>query len=235
MEALKGLAELPRLGLGAEALEGLLGGLAGLARRLGGAGLFGVGVRREADEVGAVVLGDAGLGLGRLGLGLRLAGRLRAAGVGFGLGCPWLLGTLGRLGLGLGLVGRLRAAGVSGPYGLGFGLGCPWLLGTLGRLGLGLWLAGRLRAAGVSGPYGLAFGLGCPWLFGSLGRLGLPRRGLVGRERLRGGGRLAGGTFRLGLLTGRLRAAGVSGPYGRPFGLGLLDRGRLLLLGRCLF
>ena len=108
------------------------------------------------------------------------------------------------------------------------------MLGTLGRLGLGLWLTGRLRAAGVSGPYGLGFGLGCPWLLGSL-----PCRGLVGRERLRGGGRLAGGTFRLGLLgwllAGRLRAAGVSGPYGRPFGLGLLDRGRLLLLGRCLF
>ena len=131
------------------------------------------------------------------------------------------------MGLGLGLVGRLRAVGVNGPGRLGFGLGCPWLLGTLGRLGLGLWLAGGLRAAGVSGPYGLAFGLG------------LPCRGLVGRERLRGGCRLAGGTFRLGLLgwllTGRLRAAGVSGPYGRPFGLGLLDRGRLLLLGRCLF
>ena len=171
MEALKGLAQLPRLGLGAEALEGLLGGLAGLARCLGGAGLFGVGVGGEGDQIRAVVLGDAGLGLG--------------------------------------------------------------------RLGLGLWLAGRLRAAGVSGPYGLGFGLGCSWLFGSLGRLGLPCRGLVGRERLRGGGRLAGGTFRLGLLgwllVGRLRATGGSGPYGRPFRLGLLDRGRLLLLGRCLF
>ena len=111
------------------------------------------------------------------------------------------------------------------------------MLGSLGRLGLGLGLVGGLRAAGGSGPYGLAFGLG--WLLGSLGWLGLPCRGLVGRERLRGGGRLAGGTFRLGLLgwllAGRLRAAGVSGPYGRPFGLGLLDRGRLLLLGRCLF
>ena len=43
-------------------------------------------------------------------------------------------------------------------------------------------------------------------------------------------------SVRLGLLRpGRLRAAGVSGPYGRPFGLGLLDRGRFLLLGRCLF
>ena len=212
-----------------------------MARRLGGAGLFGVGVGREADQIRAVVLGDAGLGLSRrLCLGLWLAGRLRAAGVsgpyglGFGLGCPWLLGTLGQLGLGLGLVGRLRAVGGSGPGWLGFGLGCLWLLGRLGRLGLGLWLTGGLRAAGVSGPYGLGFGLGCPWLLGSL-----PRRGLVGRERLRGGGRLAGGTFRLGLLgwllTGRLRAAGVSGPYGRPFGLGLLDRGRFLLLGRCLF
>ena len=104
-------------------------------------------------------------------------------------------------------------------------------------MGLGLWLTGGLRAAGVSGPYWLAFGLG--WLLGSLGRLGLPCRGLVGRERLRGGGRLAGGTFRLGLLgwllAGRLRATGGSGPYGGPFGLGLLDRGRLLLLGRCLF
>ena len=99
------------------------------------------------------------------------------------------------------------------------------------RLCLGLWLAGRLRAAGVSGPYGFAFGLGCPWLLGSL-----PRRGLVGRERLRGGRRLAGRTLRLGRLRpGRLRAAGGSGPYGRPFGLGLLDRGRFLLLGRCLF
>ena len=176
-----------------------------MARRRGGAGLFGVGVGSEGDEVGAVVLGDAGLGLGR------------------------------RLCLGLWLAGRLRAAGGIGPYGLGFGLGCPWLLGTLGRLGLGLGLVGRLRAVGVSGPGRLGFGLGCPWLLGSLGRLGLPCRGLVGRERLRGGGRLAGGTFRLGLLTGRLRAAGVSGPYGRPFGLGLLDRGRLLLLGRCLF
>ena len=88
---------------------------------------------------------------------------------------------------------------------------------------------GREWIAGVGGV-----GWGGPWLRGSL-----PRRGLGGRERLRGGGRLAGGTFRLGLLgwllTGRLRAAGVSGPYGRPFGLGLLDRGRFLLLGRCLF
>ena len=104
---------------------------------------------------------------------------------------------------------------------------------------MGLGLVGRLRAVGVSGPGRLGFGLGCSWLLGSLGRLGLPCRGLVGRERLRGGGRLAGGTFRLGLLgwllTGRLRATGGSGPYGRPFGLGLLDRGRFLLLGRCLF
>ena len=145
-----------------------------------------------------------------------------------------MLGTLGRLGLGLGLVGRLRAVGVSGPGRLGFGWGCLWLLGSLGWLGGGLGLAGGLRAAGGSGPYGLAFGLGCPWLLGSL-----PCRGLVGWEWLRGGGRLAGGTFRLGLLgwllAGRLRATGGSGPYGRPFGLGLLDRGRFLLLGRCLF
>lgn len=213
MEALKGLAELPRLGLGAEALEGLLGGLAGLARRLGWAGLFGVGVGGEGDQIRAVVLGDAGLGLGRSGLPLGGGlGRFRRRGL------RRCLARFGRLALGRLLGLRLR------------------LWRALDRLAvdrrrrglcLGLLRPGRLRAAGVSGPYGLAFGLG------------LPCRGLVGRERLRGGCRLAGGTFRLGLLgwllTGRLRAAGGSGPYGRPFGLGLLDRGRLLLLGRCLF
>ena len=190
MEALKGLAELPRLGLGAEALEGLLGGLAGLARRLGGAGLFGVGVGGKDDQIRAVVLGDAGLGLGRSGLPL-----------GGGLG-------------------RFRRRGLRR------------CLARFGRLALGRLLGLRLR------------------LWRALDRLavdrrrrglclGLLHRGLVGRERLRGGGRLAGGTFRLGLLgwllAGRLWAAGGSGPYRRPFGLGLLDRGRLLLLGRCLF
>ena len=208
MEALKGLAELSHLGLGAEALEGLLGGLAGLARRRGGAGLFGVGVRREADEVGAVVLGDAGLGLGRSGLLLGGGlGRFRWRGLRRCLARFGRLARRGRLRLRRRLTLWRRLA-----------------LGRLLGLRLRLWRA-LDRLAVDRRRRGLCLGLLHRALVG---------RQRLGRGRRLAGGTFRLGLLGW-LLAGRLRAAGGSGPYGRPFGLGLLDRGRFLLLGRCLF
>ena len=94
-------------------------------------------------------------------------------------------------------------------------LNCPaWALGP--KPLRGCWAVWPGWPAAWAGPGFLALGSGVKAIrSGPLGTLG----------------RLSLGLW----LVGRLRAAGVSGPYGRPFGLGLLDRGRFLLLGRCLF
>ena len=241
MEAFKGLAQLPHLGLGAEALEGLLGGLTGLARRRGGAGLFGVGVRREADEVGAVVLGRPGLRLGRSGLPLGGGlGRFRRRGLRRCLArfgrlarrgwlrlrrrlTLWRRLALGRL---LGLRLRLwrsldRLAVDRRRRGLCLGLLHRALVGRQ-RLGRGRRLAGRtLRLGRLLGRL-----LGWLWL---LGLLGLRRRCSLRRL-----GRF-GFRFRLLRLLRRLlrlrRRLGLGLCRGRRSRFGLLLRRGSCLLG----